>query len=166
MLREDLSQSHDDISTITGTIQASAQNQSPQNNNGTNISGVTRSIEQVTLDSASQAFNCRRINALVSTERLYVNRRENASIQQSFDLLQCQVELDSHADTCGVNHVARVLEAYGQVAQVSGFSDTMTPLKDIPIVKGAIAYDIPKTGEVIILILNQALYLGENLSQS
>jgi hypothetical protein len=74
------------------------------------------------------------------------------------------VELDSHADTCGVNHVAKVLEIYGQVAQVSGFAESMTPLQDIPIVKAALAYDMPETGEVIVLIINQALYFGDALS--
>jgi hypothetical protein len=40
----------------------------------------------------------------------------------------------------------------------------MAPMTDIPIVKAALAYDIPDTGEVIILIINQALYFGDSLS--
>jgi hypothetical protein len=47
---------------------------------------------------------------------------------------------------------------------VSGFADTMAPMKDIPIVKAALAYDLPDTGEVVILIINQALYFGDHLS--
>jgi hypothetical protein len=72
--------------------------------------------------------------------------------------------LDSHADSCGVNEVARILEYSGQVAEVSGFSDTMEPLRDIPIIKAAFAYDEPLTGDTVILIVNQALYFGSHLS--
>jgi hypothetical protein len=50
------------------------------------------------------------------------------------------------------------------VAQVSGFADSMALMKDIPIVKAALVYDIPETGEVVILIINQALYFGKHLS--
>jgi hypothetical protein len=40
----------------------------------------------------------------------------------------------------------------------------MESLQDIPIVKGTVAYDNHETGEVIILIFNQALYFGDKLS--
>jgi hypothetical protein len=50
-----------------------------------------------------------------------------------------------------------VLEISGQVAEVSGFSNAMDSLQDIPIVKAAVAYDHPDTGEVIIMVINQAL---------
>jgi hypothetical protein len=40
----------------------------------------------------------------------------------------------------------------------------MAPMTDIPIVKAALAYDIPDTGKVIVLIINQALYFGDSLS--
>ena len=78
--------------------------------------------------------------------------------------MHCRAELDSHADTCGINHIARVLEISGQVAEVSGFSNAMDSLQDIPIVKAAVAYDHPETGEVIILVINQALYFGDKLT--
>jgi hypothetical protein len=53
--------------------------------------------------------------------------------------------LDSHADTCGFNNVAKIIEYYGPVAEVSGFSNNLDVLKDIPFVKAAIAYDNPYT---------------------
>ena len=40
----------------------------------------------------------------------------------------------------------------------------MESLKDIPIVKATLAYDDPHSGETTILIINQALYFGTNLS--
>jgi len=170
MLREDSNNrgQNDDISTITGTvpqrIQADSSGSGQNNGHQSAIAGVTRSINQVSLDTASQAFNHRRLNAYTSGERIVMNRREIASISQSTDILHCKAELDSHADTCRVNHVARVLEVHGQVAQVSGFSDNVTPMKDITIVNAAVAYDVPETGEVVILVINQALYFGNSLS--
>jgi hypothetical protein len=53
--------------------------------------------------------------------------------------------LDSHADTCDFNDVARIVEFHGQGAEVSGFFNAMESLQDIPIVKGAVAYDNPET---------------------
>jgi len=72
-----------------------------------------------------------------------------------------RAELDPHADTCGVNHIAKILEYTDQVAEVSEFANSMQPLQNIPIVKVALAYDHPDTGEVFILILNQAIYFGD-----
>ncbi len=49
------------------------------------------------------------------------------------------------------------------MAEVSGFSQALQTLEDIPIVKAALAYDNPLTGETIILITNQALFFGDQL---
>jgi hypothetical protein len=77
-----------------------------------------------------------------------------------------RAELDSHADTCGVNDVARILAYTDQVAEVSGFVNSQDSLKNnIPIIKAAVTYDHPDTGEVIIMMINQALYFGEQLDE-
>lgn len=41
----------------------------------------------------------------------------------------------------------------------------MQTLKEVPIVKAALVYDHPETGEVTVLIINQALYFGDELDQ-
>jgi hypothetical protein len=77
------------------------------------------------------------------------------------------VELDSHADTCCAGSNCVVIEHTGKICNVGGFNRN-TPndkLKGIPVVKGATAYDAP-TGETFIIILAQALYLGEYLDYS
>jgi hypothetical protein len=79
-------------------------------------------------------------------------------------LSHCHAELDSHADTCGINNTAYVLEYTGKVAEVAGFSKALQTMQDIPIVKAALAYDDSLTGETTILIINQALYFGDQLS--
>jgi hypothetical protein len=63
-----------------------------------------------------------------------------------------------------VKNVARILEYHGQEVEVSGFAITMKPLTNVPIVKATIAYDCPKTGETAVLIINQALNFGNQLS--
>lgn len=165
LLREE----SDDISTITGRVinaqAASSQNsQPPDSNVGANIAGSTRTASQISLDQVGNAFNRRRLNALISHERRKMANVASMRLDQSIEVKACRVELDSHADTCGVNNAARVLEYYGQVVQVSGFANSLQPLSDIPIVKAAIALDCHDTGETVILIINQALYFGDQLS--
>jgi len=74
-----------------------------------------------------------------------------------------RAELDSHADTCGLNSVAWVLEYTWQIAEVSGFANSLRSIEDVPIVKATLAYDDSETGETTILIFNKALYFGEQL---
>jgi len=154
-------------------LDLSQKSQGTQNsmNNGSSVSGVTRNIGQVTLDNVGHAFNRRRLNTYTTTNRRKTQSRNLSSVEllnqyqdNTCQPSDCRVELDSHAHTCGVNNVARVLEFHGQVAEVSGFADTMESLKDIPIVKAALAYDDTHSGETAILIINQALYFGTHLS--
>jgi hypothetical protein len=46
-----------------------------------------------------------------------------------------RAELDSHADTCGVNNIAKVLEYTNQLAEVTGFANSLEPLKTSPLSK-------------------------------
>jgi hypothetical protein len=77
--------------------------------------------------------------------------------------LYCRAKLDSHANTCGVKNVAIVKEFHGN-GEVSGFANSMEPLGENLIVKPAIAYDCPMTVEIVVLIINEAMYFGEHLS--
>jgi hypothetical protein len=72
------------------------------------------------------------------------------------------MELDTHADTCCLGKVAEIVSYTGKYCEVSGFSDSLNKLTDIPIITGAVAVDSP-SGNVLILQFHQALYLGENL---
>jgi hypothetical protein len=75
----------------------------------------------------------------------------------------CRAELDSHADTCAVNHVACIIAYHGKVAEVSGFSSSLNTIEYIPIVKVVVAYDDFVMGETTILVFNQALYFEDCL---
>ncbi len=57
-----------------------------------------------------------------------------------------------------------VLEYTQQVVNVSGFSPEQEELSNIPIVTAATALDDPKRGITLILILGQAVYLGDKVN--
>jgi hypothetical protein len=59
-----------------------------------------------------------------------------------------------------------VLETTDKTASVSTFSDTHEVLHDIPIVTAATAYDDPNTSTTNILILGQAIYMGDKMENS
>ena len=75
------------------------------------------------------------------------------------------MELDSHADLCVAGATWKVMEYTGVVCNVYPYSDSYKPLKQVPVVEAVTAYDHP-TGETFILVLAQALYLGEQQEPS
>jgi hypothetical protein len=164
MLHGDYDEDHaDDISTIT-TPTANASHSQAQgsavNNTNSPSSRTTRSIGQLSLDDVGQAFNRRRINTITNLRKSTLRNVASVQVAPNVDtIMSCR---DSHADTCGVNSVARILEYSGQVAEVSGFANSMDSIRDVPIVKAAIAYDIPSSGETIIvkITLNPQLDQG------
>jgi hypothetical protein len=121
---------------------------------------------KVSLDNTSKILTHRRgVGAYTTTHCSKCSSMRISSVFQT-ELKIGVVELDSHADTYGVNDMARILEYKDQVADVSGFANSMQPLQNIPIVKAALAYDHPDTGVVIVLIINQVLYFGNQLDQT
>jgi hypothetical protein len=72
------------------------------------------------------------------------------------------LELDSHADTSCAGRACQILEYTNKTCSVKSFSEQHLQLEDIPIVKAATAYDA-SNGVVYILIINQALFLGEHM---
>ena len=71
------------------------------------------------------------------------------------------MELDSHADTivCGSNCL--VLHYTGKECDVSPYTDAYEAIKSVPIVQAATAHDNLETGETHILILNEAIWMGD-----
>ena len=53
-----------------------------------------------------------------------------------------------------------------QTCEVAPFSDHYQPLQDVPIVTACTAYDNPLTGETLILIFHQVLWMGNTLKHS
>jgi len=72
-----------------------------------------------------------------------------------------RVELDSHADTCCVGNGVMIVNETKRMVKVTPFLKSFGSVNRVPIVSAAIAYDDPRSGEVIILIVHQALYFTE-----
>ena len=80
------------------------------------------------------------------------------STRTQFKLVK--VELDSHADTCVVGRNALVIHEHNNVVMVSGF-DPSQPPQQAKVVDAAIQYTCRDTGDHLILMINQAIYLPE-----
>jgi len=53
-----------------------------------------------------------------------------------------------------------------KVCHVTPYHSDYEPIQDVPIVKGATAYTDSETGKTYILVINEALYLGDTMSTS
>jgi len=82
---------------------------------------------------------------------------------QPEEVVHAACELDSHADTCVAGPNCRIIELTDQVVSVSAFSKEHNILQDIPIVTAATAYDDPTSGTTYILILGQAIWMGDKV---
>ncbi len=68
------------------------------------------------------------------------------------------LELDSHADTCVLGKDCLVILDYDRPVQVVGY-DPALGAKTYQTISGVIAHDDPVTGEVIHLIIHQAIHI-------
>ena len=71
-----------------------------------------------------------------------------------------RAEFDSHADTCAfIKEHCCVIGETGHHIAVGGFHKGIGSLESVPIVHVAVAYDCPKTGQVVILIFHHVLLI-------
>jgi hypothetical protein len=161
--RQQVYQERERLNRSIAAINISSSTSTTQDNNdpASIHAGQIRGVEQASLDNISQVMSRRRTTgAYYTTKHMTSHIAALKQIQQS---VTCRAELDTHADTCRVNNMARILSYTGKVAHVSAFSPQLDVMTDIPIVKAAVAYDDATTGETYILIINQALYFGNLL---
>jgi ribosomal protein L15 len=122
-------------------------------------------------DSAGSQMSRRRINAISTSQRKRIDRnvskmKHSICHKDHSNVISGQCELDSHADTCVAGHNCIILEDTDQTVNVSAFSDKHKTFKDIPIVTAATAYDDERDGTTYILILGQAIYMGEDMNNT
>ena len=78
----------------------------------------------------------------------------------------CKLGIDSWADTCCAGRHAHVLEFIeGKTVTASDFSSDLGSLTNLSMANVAYAYDTPH-GETLLLIVNNAIYLGDNMTDS
>ena len=81
----------------------------------------------------------------------------SAKVDQQF----FRVELDSNADTCCVGEGVMIVNATDRYVTATPFVKSLGTIKKVPIVTAAVAYDDPRSGKVVVLIIHQALYFPE-----
>eukprot|EP00978_Attheya_sp_CCMP212_P048981 scaffold599524_cov63-Attheya_sp.AAC.1 len=89
----------------------------------------------------------------------HAQRRAIYAFKENGDDQGCHTETDSHADTSVVSKECLVFHDIEIPVNVSGFDSSLGTVNDRSVVSAALAYDDPTTGEVIILVIHQAIYI-------
>jgi hypothetical protein len=74
--------------------------------------------------------------------------------------------MDSHANTIACGSNCTTMHFTDKVCDVSPYADTYEAIKSVPIVQAATAFDHPDTGETTILILNEAIWMGDKMNHA
>ena len=75
-------------------------------------------------------------------------------------------ELDSHADSIVAGKNCIILSYTGKECDVSPYRDDYESIKNVPIVTAATAWQSPITGQTYILVLNEAIWMGETMDHT
>ena len=73
--------------------------------------------------------------------------------------MESRTELDSHADSPVIGRNAKIISYNGQSASVTGFTKDLGKCLSVPIVSAAIAYTDEDSGETVVLLVHNALYI-------
>ena len=69
-------------------------------------------------------------------------------------------ELDSHTDTCVIGKNALITHDFNRPVSTTGYDQSQGTIhRNMKTVSAALAYDCPRTGQVIILMVNQAIHI-------
>ena len=74
-----------------------------------------------------------------------------------------RVEMDSHADTTVLGSKCVVLAYTGKECEVSPYADEYDAIRNIPVVAGATVWTNSQDGVPILLVFNEALWMGDRL---
>jgi hypothetical protein len=152
----------DDVSAITElsrALRGSTRNHSVPGNSGT-VAGAGSQFGRCSIGGV-YSRNCKNVpNFQVGQARVRVH--DAPKLEGMYGL----VELDIHADTVCLGHNFRVIAQTDRVCEVSPYHPDYPPITGMPIMQAATAYDDPDSGETVILIVNQGIYLGEALENS
>lgn len=74
---------------------------------------------------------------------------------------ESRTDLDSHADQCAVGRNALFVHDYERPINVSGYNPSGPVASNLRTVSAALAYDDAMSGQTVILIVNQAIYIPD-----
>lgn len=121
--------------------------------------------QRVYAGSASSTLTRRCLMAITAINR--IQDRSVMQVRQKDSIYQSTCELESHADTCIAGPNCKAIEDTGYTVHLSGFSNKLHgAIENAPIVKAVTAYDDQSTGITYILVLGQAIYLGNDVENT
>ena len=104
------------------------------------------------------------IAAFTSSDRRSIaSVRKISSVNKS---IHANTELDSHADSIVAGANCCIMHYTSRECDVSPYRDDYESIKNVPIVQAATAYQSQYTGQVYILIFNEALYMGDSIKHT
>ena len=101
-----------------------------------------------------------RVSETASTARL------SAAVRQPQEIHSGTVELDTHADTIVFGRNCVQLSHTGRICDVSPYTDAYEPIRSVPIVQAATAWTSMDSGKTFILVFNEGLWMGDQLSHT
>mmetsp|Transcript_12720 Transcript_12720/g.18121 ORF Transcript_12720/g.18121 Transcript_12720/m.18121 type:complete len:140 (-) Transcript_12720:150-569(-) len=102
------------------------------------------------------------MGALLSSSRKISKISPNYNLEEPVNN-----EADSNVDTCCLGSNFIIYEMTNRTADVYPYDISYSnPIKNVPIISGATAWDDSETGETIILIINEGLCYSNKLQHS
>ena len=78
----------------------------------------------------------------------------SANYQQTKPGVSAANKCDTNADTCYLGRKTVVLEYTTRTVDVYAYDNYIAPLNDVPVVRGATAWDDPASGKTYIIVIN------------
>ena len=116
--------------------------------------------------SFTQTRSLRTIAQFSSSSRRHIAASTTKTPKSPPALKIGKIELDSHADTIVAGSNCVVMHYTGRECDVSPYTDEYKPIQNVPIVQAATAWQSPDTGQIYILIFNEALWMGDTLDHT
>ena len=113
-----------------------------------------------------QMRSLRKIAQFNSTNRRNIAAMKANKNKPSSEFKIGKIELDSHADTIVAGSNCIVMHYTGRECDVSPYTKEYKPIQDVPIVQAATAWQSPESGQLYILIFNEALWMGDTLDHT
>ena len=85
---------------------------------------------------------------------------------ESPTVISGRMELDSHADTIVLGNNAIILQYTSRACDFLPYADSYEPIRNAPIVTGATAVTSLATGETLVLVFYEAIWMGSKLDHS
>jgi hypothetical protein len=130
---------------------------------GTNVTSVTKHSLLCSYCTCSNQHTVVAAN-VTSNRRMLLIRRYIHGLKRDINLVHGCNEIESHADTIVLGQNSVILQYTGCECDVAPYSDK--PIRNVPIVTGATAITNTQTGETVIFVFNEAIWMGDQLEHS